>query len=78
MRMSAHQVVTGVTPTLAVATSSALTSASATKDSTEMDVLVLVGKGCVISTLAGQAEVVGVLVPFLACSNSTWAHSTHL
>lgn len=54
--MSARQVVTGVTPALAVATSSALTSASATKDSTEMDILVLVGKGCVISTLAGQAE----------------------
>lgn len=46
------QVVTGVTATLAVATSSAHTSASATKASTEMDALVLVGKGFANSTIA--------------------------
>lgn len=41
MRMSVHQVVTGVTPTLVVATSLAPISASATRASTEMDTLVL-------------------------------------
>lgn len=39
-----HQAVTGVTPTLAVATSLAHISASATRASMEMDTLVLVGK----------------------------------
>lgn len=43
---------TGVTPTLAVATSWAHTSASATKASTEMDALVSVGKEFVRSTIA--------------------------
>lgn len=44
MRMSVHQADTGVTPTLAVATSLAHISASATRASMEMDTLVLVGK----------------------------------
>lgn len=39
---------TGVTPTLAAATSSAHTSASATKASTATDALVSVGKGFVL------------------------------
>lgn len=43
---------TGVTPTLAAATSSVHSSASATKASMEMDALVLVGKGFVRSTIA--------------------------
>lgn len=43
---------TGVPPTLAAATSSAHTSASATKASTETDALVSVGKGFVHSTIA--------------------------
>lgn len=51
MRMNVHQVVTGVTPTLVVATSLALISANATRASMEMDTLVLVGKQCVFSTL---------------------------
>lgn len=42
-----RQVVTGVTSTLAVVTSLALISASATRASMEMDTLVLVGKQCV-------------------------------
>lgn len=50
MRMNVRQVVTGVTPTLAVATLLALISANATKASMEMDTLVLVGKDCVFST----------------------------
>lgn len=51
-RMNAPQVLTGVTPTLAVATLSAHTSASATKASTEMDALVSVGKEFACSTIA--------------------------
>lgn len=43
MRTSVHQVFMAATPTLAVATSSALISASATKGSMEMGALVLVG-----------------------------------
>lgn len=39
-----RQAFIGVTPTLVVATSLALISASATRASTEMDTLVLVGK----------------------------------
>lgn len=50
--MSALQVLMGVTPTLAAATSLDHTSASATKDSTETGALVLVGKGFVRSTIA--------------------------
>lgn len=41
MRMSVHQVATGVTPTLVAATSLALISANATRASMEMDTLVL-------------------------------------
>ena len=44
MRTSVRQVVTGVTTTLAVEISLALISASATRASTVMDTLVLVGK----------------------------------
>lgn len=51
-RTSATQVLMGVTPMLAAATSSAHTSASATKASTEMDALVLVGKGFVCSSIS--------------------------
>lgn len=54
MRTSVHQVFMAVTPTLAVATSSALISASATKGSMEMGALVLVGKECVFTALSGQ------------------------
>lgn len=43
---------TGVTPTLAVATSSAHTSVSATKASAEMDALVTVGEESECSTTA--------------------------
>lgn len=46
MKTSAHQVVTGVTPTLVVETSLARISASATRASMEMDTLVLVRKQC--------------------------------
>lgn len=53
MRTSVHQVFTAVTPTLAVATSLALISASATKGSMEMGALVLVGKGFVFTALSG-------------------------
>lgn len=79
MRTSVRQVVTGVTPTLAVATSLAPISANATKASMEMDTLVLVGKGCVFSTSACQqcCSLSVILVSVLACANRTWAHSTH-
>lgn len=84
MRMSVRQVVTGVTPTLVVATLSALISASATRASMEMDTLVLVGKRCVCFPHVHVLVVLSVtkcpsvmMQTILACASSTWVHSTH-
>lgn len=71
------QVVTGVTPTLVVATSLALISASATRASMEMDTLVLVGKQFLCcpnvraTSGAQSASETCVLPTILACAHQT-------
>ena len=77
MTMSVRQVATGVTTMLAVETSLAPISASATRASTETGTLVLVSKPAVCVCLFTSGAHQWYLCQHSACASSTWAHSTH-